>query len=63
MKLAVDCRMIGSGGIGTYFLSILPYLMRNFECILFGDEKIINKSLEVILRNLRFRLIKSFPVM
>ncbi len=52
MKLAVDCRMIGSGGIGTYFLSILPYLMRNFECILFGDEKTIKDNLdEIIQRN------------
>ena len=50
MKLAVDCRMIGSGGIGTYFLSILPYLMRSFECILFGDEKIITDSLEEIIK-------------
>jgi len=50
MKIAVDCRMIGSGGIGTYFLSILPYLMCNFECLLFGNEKIIKESLEEIIK-------------
>ena len=48
MKLAVDCRMIGSGGIGTYFLSVLPYLMRNFECLLFGDKKIISENIKQI---------------
>ncbi len=52
MKLALDCRMIGSGGIGTYFLSILPYLLRNFECLLFGDEKLINENIKQIqIRN------------
>lgn len=52
MKLALDCRMIGSGGIGTYFLSILPYLLRNFECLLFGNEKLINENIKQIqIRN------------
>ena len=25
MKIAVDARMLGSGGIGTYIASLLPY--------------------------------------
>ena len=34
MKLFIDCRMLGSGGIGTYLESILPYLLENNEAIL-----------------------------
>jgi len=41
--------MIGSGGIGTYFLSVLPYLLRNFECLLFGNENIIEDALKDII--------------
>ena len=48
MKLALDCRMIGSGGIGTYFLSLLPYFLTDFECLLIGDEKIINEKIRQI---------------
>ena len=48
MKLALDCRMIGSGGIGTYFLSLLPYFLTDFECLLIGDEKIINENISQI---------------
>lgn len=43
MKFAIDCRMIGSGGIGTYFESVLPYLLKNYECLLFGKDKDIEK--------------------
>ena len=34
MKLFIDCRMLGSGGIGTYLDSILPYLVKNNQCTL-----------------------------
>ena len=27
MKLAIDCRMIGSGGIGTYISELIPYFL------------------------------------
>ena len=36
MKLAIDCRMIGSGGIGTYLCGLLPYFTQEHECILLG---------------------------
>lgn len=39
MKLAIDCRMLGSGGIGTYLESLLPFFVKDNECILIGDEK------------------------
>ena len=34
MKLFIDCRMLGSGGIGTYLDSILPYLVKNNDSTL-----------------------------
>lgn len=43
MKIALDCRMINSGGIGTYFESLLPYFLKNYECLLIGKSSIINK--------------------
>ena len=36
MKLAIDCRMIGSGGIGTYLCGLLPYFTQEHECLLLG---------------------------
>ena len=36
--MAIDCRMIGSGGIGTYLCGLLPYCIEEHECILLGDE-------------------------
>lgn len=38
MKLAIDCRMIGSGGIGTYLCGLLPYFVENHQCLLLGRE-------------------------
>lgn len=36
MKLAIDCRMIGSGGIGTYLCGLLPYFIEEHQCLLLG---------------------------
>ncbi len=38
MKLAIDCRMIGSGGIGAYLCGLLPYFVSEHECLLLGRE-------------------------
>lgn len=38
MKLAVDCRMSGKSGIGSYFDSLIPFFIKNYECFLFGSE-------------------------
>lgn len=38
MKIAIDCRMIGSGGIGSYISALLPYFIKNNECFLFGKK-------------------------
>ena len=34
MKIFIDCRMLGSGGIGTYLESLLPYFTASNECVL-----------------------------
>ena len=41
MKIAIDCRMLGSGGIGTYLESLLPFFLKDFDCLLFGKKKLI----------------------
>ena len=41
MKIAVDARMLGSGGIGTYIASLLPYFLEKNECLIFGDTEAI----------------------
>ena len=42
MKIAVDARMLGSGGIGTYIASLLPYFLEKNECFIFGDKSAIS---------------------
>ena len=41
MKIAVDARMLGSGGIGTYIASLLPYFLEKNRCLIFGDAEAI----------------------
>lgn len=38
-KIAVDCRMIDSGGIGTYLKGILPYFIAKADCLLIGTHE------------------------
>ena len=42
MKIAVDARMLGSGGIGTYIASLLPYFLEKNECFIFGDGSAVS---------------------
>ncbi|WP_037571493.1 glycosyltransferase family 4 protein [Spirochaeta cellobiosiphila] len=44
MKIAIDCRMLSKGGIGTYLSGILDSLidLRHFY-LLIGDKKMLNK--------------------
>lgn len=39
MKIFIDCRMLGSGGIGTYLESLLPYFTGSYQCILLINNK------------------------
>lgn len=39
MKIAIDCRMLSSGGIGTYLQSLLPFFIKNYECTLLLKSK------------------------
>jgi glycosyltransferase involved in cell wall biosynthesis len=41
MKIAIDCRMLGTGGIGTYIAELIPFFLDKYECLLIGKpEKI-----------------------
>lgn len=39
MKIAIDCRMIGSGGIGSYIHEMIPYFLEKNECLLIGTHE------------------------
>lgn len=39
LKLAVDCRMIGSGGIGSFIHELVPYFLEKNECLLIGTHE------------------------
>ena len=39
MKIAIDCRMIGTGGIGSYISELIPHLLKNNECLLLGKHE------------------------
>ena len=39
MKITIDCRMLSSGGIGTYLQSLLPFFIKNYECTLLLKSK------------------------
>ncbi len=39
LKLAVDIRMIGSGGIGSYISEIVPHLLKKADCLLIGTHE------------------------
>ncbi len=41
-KIFIDCRMIGSGGIGSYISALLPLFMQNYECFLLGNKNQLN---------------------
>lgn len=43
MKLAIDCRMLGSGGIGTYLQSLIPFFIKEHDCILLLKSNDIEK--------------------
>lgn len=43
MKLAIDCRMTNSGGVGSYLNALLPYLTKENECLLLGNKSELEK--------------------
>lgn len=38
MKIAIDCRMLGSGGIGSYLQALLPFFTEQHECLCICHE-------------------------
>jgi len=55
MKIAIDCRMYNSSGIGTYLQGILPYLLaeQKNNYLLLGNFNILSKykakNVEILL--------------
>ncbi len=39
LRIAIDCRMIGSGGIGTFISELIPYFLEHNECLLIGTHE------------------------
>ena len=39
MRIAIDCRMIGSGGIGSYISELIPYLIEENDTLLLGSHE------------------------
>lgn len=41
MKVFIDCRMLNSGGIGTYLESLLPYFVKTFDStlLIYNNQK------------------------
>lgn len=39
MKIAIDCRMIGMGGIGTYIEDLIPRFVEHHSCLLIGNAE------------------------
>lgn len=39
MRIAIDCRMIGSGGIGSFISELIPYFLTGNECLLLGSHE------------------------
>ena len=69
MKAVIDCRMLGSGEIGTYLHSILPFLIKSFECTLilytkdvqnFNSMKNI-KIIECDIKTFSLKELVAFP--
>lgn len=69
MKIAIDCRMLGKSGIGTYLEGILPFLLNNKSdnennYLLFGCKEKIEKykssNTEIFQCNVKPFSIKDF---
>ena len=66
MKIAIDCRMINSSGIGTYLSGILPYLLKEkHKFLLIGSkEKLIKynemNNVEVLDCDIKIFSLKEF---
>lgn len=69
MKAVIDCRMLGSGGIGTYLQSVLPFFFKEFECTLILYSKDVQnfdtisniKIIKCDIKTFSFKELLSFP--
>lgn len=49
MKIAIDCRMSGKSGIGLYLDELLPFFLKNFDCVLLGLDTALMTSSEPLV--------------
>lgn len=42
MKIAIDCRMIGMSGIGTYIEELVPRFVEHHSCVLIGNAETLS---------------------
>ena len=54
--------MTGSGGIGSYLQALLPFFLKDFECLLIGTEKQLSKFNESPALKKLFCDIKPFSI-
>lgn len=62
MRIAVDCRMIGSGGIGSFISGLLPYFLEENECLLIGRHEQCSPFLRMPNASFCFCGIRPFSV-
>jgi glycosyltransferase involved in cell wall biosynthesis len=46
VTIAIDCRMLGSGGIGTYIAELIPFFLGDNRCLLIGRAADLEKFRE-----------------
>lgn len=51
MKIAIDCRMTGKSGIGSYLDSLLPYFINEYDCLLLGNKENIEKKFSLSINS------------
>lgn len=47
LRIAVDCRMADSGGIGSFVRELIPHLLKEAECLLLGTHDQCEKYLRL----------------
>ncbi|WP_294429729.1 glycosyltransferase family 1 protein [uncultured Treponema sp.] len=52
LRIAIDCRMIGSGGIGSFISELIPCFLKDNECLLIGTHEQCSPFLR--LQNVEF---------
>ncbi|WP_147635211.1 glycosyltransferase family 4 protein [Treponema pectinovorum] len=60
LKMVIDCRMCGSGGIGSFISELIPYFLEQNECLLIGTSEQISDFMNCQNANFCFCDVKPF---